>query len=206
MNDNKKFWNRFAFIYEKVQTTGKDAKKFYQELGAEIGKQLHSDMKVLELAMGPALLTEVIARQCRQLYATDYSEKMVLQAKKKQLPSNVIIEQADATNLPYKDENFDAIIIANALHIMPNPKLAIKEMKRVLKNDGIIIAPTYTREITDNKLKLKIMNAVGFVTYFTWDDKAYRAYLVEHGLIITYHTVVMWSDFPESFVVCKKKI
>ena len=44
MNDNKKFWNRFAFIYEKVQTTGKDAKKFYQELGAEIGKQLHSDM------------------------------------------------------------------------------------------------------------------------------------------------------------------
>lgn len=55
MNDNKKFWNRFAFIYEKVQTTGKDAKKFYQELGAEIGKQLHSDMKVLELAMGPII-------------------------------------------------------------------------------------------------------------------------------------------------------
>lgn len=62
------------------------------------------------------------------------------------------------------------------------------------------------REITDNKLKLKIMNAVGFVTYFTWDDMTYRTYLMEHGLIITYHTVIMWSDFPESFVVCKKKI
>lgn len=62
------------------------------------------------------------------------------------------------------------------------------------------------REITDNKLKLKIMNAVGFVTYFTWDDMTYRTYLVEHGLSITYHTVIMWSDFPESFMVCKKKI
>lgn len=166
---------------------------------------MNTDMKVLELAMGPALLSEGIARQCSQLYATDYSEKMVAQAKMKRLPENVIIEQADATNLQYEDESFDAIVIANALHIMPNPELAIKEMKRVLKNDGIIIAPTYTREITDNKLKLKIMNAVGFVTYFTWDDMTYRTYLVEHGLIITYHTVIMWSDFPESFVVCKKK-
>lgn len=206
MNDNKKFWNRFAFIYEKVQTAGKDSRQFYEKLEEEIAKQLNTDMKVLELAMGPALLSEGIARQCSQLYATDYSEKMVAQAKMKQLPENVIIEQADATNLQYEDESFDAIVIANALHIMPNPELAIKEMKRVLKNDGIIIAPTYMREITDNKLKLKIMNAVGFVTYFTWDDMAYRTYLVEQGLIITYHTVIMWSDFPESFVVCKKKI
>lgn len=171
MNDNKKFWNRFAFIYEKVQTAGKDSRQFYEKLEEEIAKQLNTDMKVLELAMGPALLSEGIARQCSQLYATDYSEKMVAQAKMKQLPENVIIEQADATNLQYEDESFDAIVIANALHIMPNPELAIKEMKRVLKNDGIIIAPTYMRESTDNKLKLKIMNAVGFVTYFTVDER-----------------------------------
>lgn len=78
----------------------------------------------------------------------------------------MIIGWADATDLPYEDESFDAIVIANALHIMPNPEWAIREMKRVLKSDGVIIAPTDTREMTDNKLKLKIMNAVGFVTYF----------------------------------------
>lgn len=204
MNDNKKFWNRIAFIYEKVQTVGKGSRKFYDKLNTEIGKQLQSDMKVLELAMGPALLTEGIARQCNQLYATDFSEKMVLQARRKKLPDNVVIEQADATNLPYKDEEFDAIVIANALHIMPDPKKAICEIKRVLKKDGIIIAPTYTREITNNKLKLKVMSAVGFITYFPWNDKGYRDFLTEQGLKIVYHNIIMWSDFPESFVVCKK--
>ena len=187
-----------------MQTKGKDTKKFYEKLDTEIAKQLTKDMKVLELAMGPALLSKGISRHCKELYATDFSEKMVHEARKKELPDNVIVEQADATALLYEDESFDAIVIANALHIMPNPKQAIKEMKRVLKKDGVIIAPTYTRELTDNKIKLKLMNAVGFVTYFPWDDEAYRAYLMEQELMITYHTIIMWSDFPESFVVCKK--
>jgi ubiquinone/menaquinone biosynthesis C-methylase UbiE len=121
-----------------VQTKGKDTKKFYEKLDTEIAKQLTKDMKVLELAMGPALLSKGISRHCKELYATDFSEKMVHEARKKELPDNVIVEQADATALLYEDESFDAIVIANALHIMPNPKQAIKEMKRVLKKDGVI--------------------------------------------------------------------
>ena len=37
-------------------------------------------------------------------------------------PSNLRFEVADATALPYEDNSFDVVLIANALHVMPNPE------------------------------------------------------------------------------------
>ena len=38
---------------------------------------------------------------------------------------------------------FDAAVISNALHIMPEPEKALAEIRRVLKPGGILIAPTF---------------------------------------------------------------
>ena len=49
-----------------------------------------------------------------------------------------------ANLLPYADESFDVVIVSNALHIVPQPEKALQEIKRVLKDDGVLIAPTFT--------------------------------------------------------------
>ena len=36
------------------------------------------------------------------------------------------------------------VIVSNALHIIPQPEKALQEIKRVLKDDGVLIAPTFT--------------------------------------------------------------
>ena len=46
--------------------------------------------------------------------------------------------------LPYAEESFDVVIVSNALHIVPQPEKALQEIKRVLKDDGVLIAPTFT--------------------------------------------------------------
>lgn len=204
MNANKKFWDRFAGVYEKVQTMGGESKRFYRALGDRTVAFLAPGMNALELAMGPAMLTARIAAACGRLTATDFSEKMVAQAVKKKLPTNVTLAQADATDLPYPNASFDAVIIANALHIMPDPVKALDEIKRVMKSDAVLIAPTYTRELTKSTLKKKLMEALGFVTYFPWSDESYRAFIEAQGFTIFHHEVILWSDYPESFVVCKK--
>lgn len=45
----------------------------------------------------------------------------------------------DATSLPYTSGTFDAVVISNALHIMPEPEKALKEIRRVLKSGDIQI-------------------------------------------------------------------
>ena len=46
--------------------------------------------------------------------------------------------------LPYANKSFNVVIVSNALHIVPQPEKAIAEIKRVLKDDGVLIAPTFT--------------------------------------------------------------
>ena len=50
MNDNKKFWQRFAKFYSPFMEKGNG--KLYDEICAEISAKLHPDMTVLELACG----------------------------------------------------------------------------------------------------------------------------------------------------------
>ncbi len=47
-------------------------------------------------------------------------------------------------------ECFDMVVIAYALHIMPDPDSVMIEINRVLKMGGILSAPTYVWEGVDS--------------------------------------------------------
>ena len=61
---------------------------------------------------------------------------MIEKAKKNYNSTKLHFSVQDARTLPYADQSFDVVIIANALHIMPEPEKALSEIKRVLKDDG----------------------------------------------------------------------
>ena len=50
--------------------------------------------------------------------------------------------------LPYADKSFDVVIVSNALHIVPQPEKALAEIHRILRDDGVLIAPTFTHAET----------------------------------------------------------
>ena len=53
-----------------------------------------------------------------------------------------IDEIADVTNLHYKDNSFDLVICNNVLEHIPDPKRAINEMYRILKEEGDLFLVT----------------------------------------------------------------
>ena len=69
---------------------------------------------------------------------------MIAQAKRGNFPPSCIFSVQDMFHLPYADQSFDVVIVSNALHIVPHPERALTELRRVLKNDGMLIAPTFT--------------------------------------------------------------
>lgn len=204
MDGNKRFWERTAVIYEKFVRGGRAAEEAYSRTEEELVRHLRPEMSVLELAAGPGVLSGKIASACRSLEVTDFSPAMLEQAKRRGLPEHVTFAVADATNLRYADRSYDAVVIANALHIMPDPVSAVSEIRRVLKEDGILIAPTFTRENRKSKTVEKVMELAGFKTFSRWTHQTYQDFLREQGLVIVYEKIIRGHNFPISFVVCRK--
>ena len=80
MNDNKKFWQRFAKLYTAFMAKNDKA---YDKACDILWHYTDKKMQVLELACGTGQITFRMAKEVRQWYATDYSENMIQEAEKR---------------------------------------------------------------------------------------------------------------------------
>lgn len=175
-------WNFFAPIYERAMKSQKSIYDYiYKEISAAASGKI-----VLELATGPGMIAKHIASSAKSVTATDFAPKMIEAAKKGSVPDNVSFEVADATNLRYQNDSFDLVVIANALHIIPEPEKALAEIDRVLKANGTLIAPNFIeREKGKKNLWQKILSLVGIKFAHEWTKEEYKNFLSDHGWQVT---------------------
>lgn len=122
--------------------------------------------RVLEVAAGTGLVTKELAPVVETLVAADASPEM-LAALGGRLAmcgaSNVEIFPADVMALPFDDAMFDAVVVANLLHLLPNPERALAEIRRVLRPGGLLCAPTACHaETLASRWVSRILGRVGF--------------------------------------------
>jgi ubiquinone/menaquinone biosynthesis C-methylase UbiE len=101
---------------------------------------------------------------------------------------NIAFEQADITALDYPDDSFDAVLIANALHVMPEPEKALREIDRVLRPGGILIAPNFVEHQAGiaSRLWSEILSLAGVRFEHQWTSQEYLAWLEEHDWRVTF--------------------
>lgn len=176
---NKKIWDLYAPIYEKAMRADRKVYKFMYD---RIPKVIEGK-EVLEIATGPGLLAKHVAYAAKRMIATDYSDGMIAEARKGEYPDNLTFEVADATDLPYEDDSFDVVLIANALHIMPNPEKALKEIDRVLKNKGVLIAPNFVKHKSGfiSRAWSRILKIAGVKFEHQWQTEDYKEFLEKNG-------------------------
>ena len=136
---SKSIWDRFAPVYSLAM---KSQKNIYDYMYSHIREKVRGK-DVLELATGPGLIAKNVTEVTHRMVATDFSPDMIKQANKGENPVNLTFEIADASNLQYEDHFFDVVIIANCLHIVPNPEKVLSEIERVMKKGGLLIAPNF---------------------------------------------------------------
>lgn len=199
---NRRTWDLYAPIYKLAMKTDE---KIYSLMYKRIPKVI-KDRKVLEIATGPGLLAKKVAYAANTMIATDYSEGMISTAKKCGYPDNLTFEVADATDLPYTDNSFDVAIIANALHVMPNPEKALSEIDRVLKPKGILIAPNFINHQTGfvSCLWSKILNLAGVKFEHQWSLEDYKKFLDRNGWRVV-NCKVMASRISMAYTECVRK-
>jgi len=182
---NRKFWDRYARFYdaEVLRFSG----EAYADMYARMAKVLTKEMRVLEVATGTGLIALNIAEHVNAVVATDFSPKMIAAAQKKIAPRNVSFSVEDGTELSFVSNRFDAAIISNTLHIMPDPAAVLGEIRRVLKPDGLLIAPTFSHghlKGFKSKLNAFILKLVGFKTQSKWAPEEFVAMIVENGFCV----------------------
>lgn len=184
---SKNIWNFFAPVYEFSMRVQKDIYSYLYERIGEVAK----GKVVLELATGPGMIARHIAPAAKSVVATDLAPKMIETALKAKNPENLSFEVADATSLRFEDNSFDVVVIANALHIIPNPEKALAEIRRVLKDDGLLIAPNYLLNVGGMKnLWKKILNLIGIRFAHEWTANEFKAFLESNGWSIKMDRVI----------------
>ena len=97
-------------------------------------------MRVLDVAAGTGTSSAALAAHGAQVVAADFSEGMLAVGRERQA-DNPLIEfvHADATKLPFTDDEFDAVTISFGLRNVNDPERALAEMFRVTKPGGRIV-------------------------------------------------------------------
>lgn len=110
---------------------------------------------------------------------------------------------ADAAALPYKDDSFDVVLIANALHVMSNPEKALSEIDRVLKPAGVLIAPNFVahKGTFISRVWSKILQIAGISFEHQWSTAGYRDFLKQNGWEIL-HSREMQARIAIVYVEC----
>lgn len=104
---------------------------------------LPADAAVLDIACGTGFGSSLIAQHCRLVTGGDIDEKLLAYASDKyKTLSNVTFQYTDAQNLPFEDNQFDAVLSMGTIEHMSDVNRYVSEMKRVLKPGGLFICST----------------------------------------------------------------
>ena len=155
------FWDKVAFAYDFFETIYNG--KVYNGTGCQVAGFIDESDVVLECACGTGAISQYIAPVCKKLIATDFSISMLKKARKKcRKHGNVTFRRADITHIRCRDERFDKAVAGNVIHLLPDPELALNELKRVVKPGGKIIIPTYiNKESATASMAARLLEHLG---------------------------------------------
>lgn len=141
-DQQKETWNKFSPGWKKWDDLTMD---FLKPMGSEIIRLLNlkNDAVVLDVAAGTGEPGLTIASHLNggKVISTDLAEGMLEAAQenaKKRGIKNFDTLVCDVSELPFKDNTFDAVSCRFGFMFFPDMELALKEMKRVLKPGGSI--------------------------------------------------------------------
>lgn len=201
MREHKNFWDRNAGRYDRFMRKDRAA---YEKMYGLI-RPVVKGKTVLELATGTGLIAKNIVNAAAHIEATDASVEMIAEAKRNNHSAKLCFSVQDMFCLPYADESFEVVIVSNALHIVPQPEKDLAEIHRVLRDDGVLIAPTFTHAENSffGNSKAFFLKLAGFPLHSRWTSEEYLCFLQQNGWTVR-KSVVLKASFPLIYAECEK--
>ncbi|WP_083618808.1 class I SAM-dependent methyltransferase [Planktothrix serta] len=136
----------------------------FAELAIELGPETGL---ILDAGTGTARIPILIAqlRSQWQITGIDLSANMLFignqNIEQAGLQEQIKLEQVDAKQLPYPDDQFDLVISNSIVHHLQDPLLFFQELQRVLKPQGAIFLRDLTRPCSETELNTLVEQYAG---------------------------------------------
>jgi phosphatidylethanolamine/phosphatidyl-N-methylethanolamine N-methyltransferase len=205
-SNERKFWDKFASHYDSFirNVVGKTYKSILENMDSE----LNANQAVLEIGTGTGIIPFVIFSKVSSIVATDISPDMIKIAAQKQADlniRNIDFQVQDSYNLAFPDKSFGVVIASNLLHLLYEPEKPLAEVMRVMKDDGIFIAPTFC--VGENRKSKVITTVAGIISGFkiinNWSIREFKIMLLNNGFK-EIKVVRIDGRFPLVYVVLTK--
>lgn len=125
--------------------------------------------RLLDIGSGGGYFTEKLARRVKEVVSLDISKENIEKAKKLCKAKNISFVLGDATKMKFKDKTFEKILATEIIEHIKNDTGFLREMLRVLKDDGIIVIttpctnPTISLDKIRKKAGIDMAHAFGHV-------------------------------------------
>ena len=179
---DSRYWRRHARRYDRATLI---LNRRFPTMADWVAESIRDSRRVLEIAAGTGLVTARVAPAVRTLVATDRSPEMLTVLRMRldtEGLTNVEVQEADALDLEFSDGSFDAVVIANLLHLLPDPGRALDEARRVLGSGGLLVAPTFCHgETVVAQVVSRLLGLTGFPVVTRFAGDALHQLIGRHG-------------------------
>lgn len=116
-------------------------------------RQFVKDKVVLDAACGEGYGSNILSIDSKEVYGIDISDEAIEEANKKYNDKNIKYIKSDIAKMVFEDKKFDIVISFETIeHINETlQERFLEEVKRVLKNDGILIISTPNKKVYSDK-------------------------------------------------------
>jgi malonyl-CoA O-methyltransferase len=155
--------------------------RYAEEQAAKIEAALrHVEIKadvVLDVGCGTGILFNYVADKARMTVGVDVSTKTLLKAKERaKNHASVHLVCADADNMPLRDKVFDRVFAITLIQNMPRQTETLNEIRRVVKDNALIVVTGLKKVFTRSKLEQLLKNAgLNIIAMRNEDLKCYVA-------------------------------
>lgn len=100
---------------------------------------LTSQSNLLEVGIGTGRIAVPVVPHVNSISGVDISSGMMKKLQEKPNTEHISLVEADAHDLPFASNSFDAVLITHVLHLVPQPQTILAEMQRVMKTNSVFI-------------------------------------------------------------------
>jgi SAM-dependent methyltransferase len=100
---------------------------------------------VLDIASGEGYGTHLLSRVATSIVGVDVSDEAVAHASSKYRSPNLAYVAARCTQIPWPDESFDVVVSFETIEHIHEQEAFLREVKRLLKPDGLFIISSPNR-------------------------------------------------------------